>query len=215
MQERQTQVLALPARAEGIGRDTEGILRKRCHSRGLPSLTAEIHSIPRNSRQFHTGRINPCQKCEVHRGRGSKPCSRFSHSDGLKSVSLMWAPSLSCFYPCSFSLTPAFLKCGNVIPWSKGGGESSFFSLSLPKLPSPQMILVNPSFPSSPHTYTLYSLTTLHPPSASLHGIPHLSSPSTSLLLQACSLMSALMSLQFFIGNPLSCFQILSLSTPK
>lgn len=78
MQERQTQVLALPARAEGRGRDTEGILEKEKKKEdvppeGSPALTAaEIHDIPRNSRRFGvvSGDTDPCQDLRGARGVG-------------------------------------------------------------------------------------------------------------------------------------------------
>lgn len=102
----------------------------------------------------------------------------------LCSLSLLFAHSL---LPFPLSL----LKCGNFIPWRKGGVGGGGVSLglhfsSLSKLPSPQMILVSPSFPlfylylSQTHTHT-YTQTLFidHPPPplASLRRIPHLSFP--------------------------------------
>lgn len=82
MQERQTQVLALPARF----RETEGILRKV----RLCRLTAEIHSVPRNSRHLRAGGgdTDPCQMCEVHRGWERGTLLSFSLSDGLSPSSV-------------------------------------------------------------------------------------------------------------------------------
>lgn len=75
MQERQTQVLALPARAEGRDRDTEGILKKKTK---VP-LKVEIQGIPRNSCRFHAGfgDTDPCRR--VWKGM----LLSFSLSDGL------------------------------------------------------------------------------------------------------------------------------------
>lgn len=62
MQERQTQVLALPAKAEGRDRDTEGISKSLWN---LPDLRAKIHKDPRCWWRFHAGfgDTDPFQTC--------------------------------------------------------------------------------------------------------------------------------------------------------
>lgn len=71
----------------------------------------------------------------------------------------------------------------------------AFIFLSLPKLPSPQMILVSPSFPFFPlypsHTHT-HTLFTDHPPPPWLPCIAYLTSlplhlPSASVLAHVCA----------------------------
>lgn len=97
MHERQTQVLAVPARAEGSDRETEGI---------LTALWAEIQGMSKNSRWFHAGPadVDPCQTCEVHTGWKRECCSRFL-SDGLSQTpSCEVPPSLACLLALTLPL---------------------------------------------------------------------------------------------------------------
>lgn len=64
MQDRQTQVLALPARAEGNDKETEGILKEK----KTPPVRTEIHGIPRNSLHSGLGDSYPCQMWRMHGG---------------------------------------------------------------------------------------------------------------------------------------------------
>lgn len=135
MQERQTHVLALPARAEGRDRETEGILKKK-YTKYVPplgssGLTEEIRSNSRNSHRLCAGfgDTEPCQTCEVHGGWGRECCSRLLSLMAsvllphLSSLPLLLACSLWVLHSCSstlsfvHSLTSAFLyNCGNFIP---------------------------------------------------------------------------------------------------
>lgn len=194
---------------------------QRQSNRGHPKQSATLQAHGKNPQYSQKFPVVP-RKLRWHRSmpdvRGARRVGTGTLLSFSLSVGLSQSPS-SELPPClalpppvvllTLSLTSAFPLCPS---WSvvtlfhgeKGGGESwLYFSLS--KLPSPQMILVSPSFPFSLFMPSTHTRTIHWPPStplASPHTLPLL--PSTSLL-QACSLMSALMSLQFFIG-----FQICS-----
>lgn len=184
MQERQTQVLALPARAEGSDRDTEGILRS-----AFSRLTVGIHGIPRNSQRFHVdlGCVDPC--CEMHRGlrRGM-----LSFSLWRLLVSL---PPLfhSSFLQLSLYLSSAFLSWSGVTLFQgafvgKGGGGILVFTFFPPfSSNDPGWFLLSPLFlclfHTCIHTQSMHwQSSTLPPPW--LPCIAYLTSrfPSTSLL---------------------------------
>lgn len=141
-------------------------------------------------------------------GLSQSPASELPPSLASCSTSSSPGPSLSLLFarsllPSSLSL----LKCGNFIPWREGGRWVSAFSF-LPFQNSPLLkwyLLAPPfPFPSLPlaHTYTRAIHWPPSTPSASPRCIPHLSSPPPLLCRLACSLMSALIPFQFFIGNP-------------
>ena len=183
---------------------------------GISRLTEEIHGIPRHAQCFHasSGDGDPWwRSTEGWEGKALVfslvGLSQSPASALPPSLASTPGPTLSLSYSIVRCLTSASLSCPS---WSvvtlfhvgKGGRwVLGFISFSLP---SPQMI---PPFPLSfslTLTHTPYSLTTVHP--LAQHTSPLF--PSTSPL-RACSLMSALMSLQFFIGKPPSCFRISTL----
>lgn len=147
-------------------------------SPGSRQKSTVFPEIPGGSAQAVATQIH-ARRARCTEGEEGNAALVLSLSDGLsQSPASELPPSLAClfylFHSWSISLSPSpsrlfahsllpsslsLSKCGNFIPRRKRGGGREPWPLffSLPKLPSPQMILVSPSFPISlftPHTHT-------------------------------------------------------------
>lgn len=144
MQERQTQVLALPARVDGRERETEGILGgvPLCaHGRTL-RYSQKFPPVPR--RDGRRGSMPDARRCNravggVGGGERERCCRSAPLSLPRRSVASELPPSAarppsSTAGPLAPSLSLAFThfappppKCGNFIPWTQkrgvGGGS--------------------------------------------------------------------------------------------
>ena len=131
------------------------------------------------------------------------------HSWSSSSSSLTLSLSRSLTHSCpplgpSWSVVTLFRR-GKKGGWEEVSRESGLYFSPSQKLPSPQMILVSPSSRTHVHTHTHTHTHThsIHWPPPRLPRVAYLTSPPLHLSsCRACSLMSALMSLQFFIGSP-------------
>lgn len=166
MQERQTQVRALPARAEGSDRETEGMpfFFFKASKKKLSKLTARIHNVPRNSLRFHTNpaSTDPCRPFEMHRGVTSPVL--FGFTCECPPLVLQLTSALQTFFSPSVVTLFHF--------WGGRRWVLTFTFLSK-NSPSPQMILVSPSSPL-PSLCTHMHIQTLFTDQPSTPPTPHL-----------------------------------------